>query len=120
MALNVLITGVSGFVGKSLVEYFAQRDDIKLFGHGRDFSRLKDDFSNKNVTILEDYKSGELDIHHIHSIIHTAGIAHDISSQYVPADYFRVNAEGTKQAFEAFQKSKARQFMFLSSVKAVI
>lgn len=118
--MNVLITGVSGFVGQNLVTYFNSREDVKLFGHGRDINSLKQKFIGQKITLLADYKNGQLDEFDVDCIIHTAGIAHDLSNQYKSSDYFQVNTQGTKDAFTSFKNSKATQFIYMSSVKAVI
>ncbi len=120
MALNILITGIGGFVGTNLVAYFQQRTDINLFGHGRNADELKKKFANARVIILDSYMDGALNAHKIDAVIHTAGIAHDISNVFKPEDYFDVNTRGTQKAYEAFLKSTAKQFLFISSVKAVI
>jgi nucleoside-diphosphate-sugar epimerase len=51
-------------------------------------------------------------------VIHLAGLAHDTSKVSNDEDYFQTNTEFTKVIFDAFIQSRAKKFIFLSSVKA--
>jgi nucleoside-diphosphate-sugar epimerase len=109
---SIFITGVSGFVGRHLVEHFRDDGGIKLFGNSRKKERIN------GVTLLDGCDAGLLKSHNITTFIHLAGIAHDLSNQYKPEDYYRVNFEGTKRAVDEFLKSDATHFIFVSSIKA--
>ncbi len=108
---SLLITGVSGFVGTNLVNHFRNKSDIQVFGCSR--KKLN------NLRMIPEYSSKALDEFEINTIIHLAGIAHDLSGQFQPEDYYRVNLDGTKKAVDGFLASKASQFIFVSSIKAV-
>jgi nucleoside-diphosphate-sugar epimerase len=91
----ILLTGSSGFIGKSLMKYFGtdniiqyQRDDHFKFGSSSTF-------------------------------IHLAGKAHDLKKISNPEEYYQVNTELTKKVYNAFLVSDAKVFITLSSVKAV-
>lgn len=122
MALkNILITGVSGFLGKNLVEYFSTFNEVKLFGHSRTPHETREKFKDHRISVLDNYLSGQqLDSLNIDCVIHLAGIAHDLSNQYTPEDYFKVNDQNTRNLYDAFLKSKATRFIFLSSIKAAV
>jgi nucleoside-diphosphate-sugar epimerase len=109
---SILITGVTGFIGSNLVNYFKQTGGVEVYGHSR--KRTSD------VTLLPDTTTQTLDQYHIDTVIHLAGIAHDLSNQYKPEDYYKVNFENTKVLFDAFLKSNATKFIFLSSIKAAV
>lgn len=51
-------------------------------------------------------------------IIHLAGKAHDLKKTSNPEEYYEVNYELTKKLYDAFLKSGAKKFIFISSVKA--
>ncbi|MCF8422538.1 MAG: NAD-dependent epimerase/dehydratase family protein, partial [Chitinophagaceae bacterium] len=51
--------------------------------------------------------------------IHLAGKAHDLKNVVDFNEYYESNTELTKKVYDAFLKSNARVFIFLSSVKAV-
>lgn len=108
--MNVLITGISGFVGTNLVNYFKNQKEVTVFGHSR--KRILD------VPYLEDLTAKTLDEHQIKVVIHLAGIAHDLSNQFRPEDYYKVNFEGTKTLVDEVLKSKVGKFIYVSSIKA--
>lgn len=99
--MKVGITGSSGFVGSNLIEYLKGKnvfcESIKL----RDV----------------DWKNGlSMDLD---AIIHLAGKAHDTSNTSNAEDYYKINRDLTKELFLEFKKSKIRDFIYFSSVKAV-
>jgi nucleoside-diphosphate-sugar epimerase len=93
---NIFLTGGSGFVGKNLIEFLATSDKFINYRKG-----------NK-VEISQDV------------VIHLAGKAHDLKKTSNPDEYYQVNAELTKEVFDAFLNSDAKVFITLSSVKAVV
>ncbi|PTS95969.1 nucleoside-diphosphate-sugar epimerase [Pedobacter sp. HMWF019] len=100
--MKVAITGSSGFVGQNLQKYLS-------FGHHTDLKLIsRSVLENVSISALED----------IDVVVHLAGKAHDLKSVSDPEEYYRVNFELTKHLFDAFLKSKASKFIFISSVKA--
>jgi nucleoside-diphosphate-sugar epimerase len=93
------LTGSSGFVGNNLAKYLGKINVREL--------NLRGDWSNQIV------KNSNF------SIIHLAGKAHDLRKTSNPDEYYEVNFELTKKLFDAFLKSDAEKFIFISSVKAV-
>lgn len=93
----IAITGTTGFVGRNLVNYL---DEIRTIN--RDDLRTASSASLKGVG----------------SIVHLAGKAHDLAQASIPQEYYNVNFELTKKLYDAFLNSDARQFIFISSVKA--
>jgi nucleoside-diphosphate-sugar epimerase len=91
---EIFLTGSSGFVGKSLIEYFRNRFSIKKF--------------EKNAPIIV---NGSI-------VVHLAGKAHDLTKVSNTSEYYSVNTELTKNLFDAFLLSDAKVFITLSSVKA--
>ena len=107
---KILITGSSGFVGKNLLSYFK--------GDHYQFKRLLRDASVANNSELTWSNFTVTDLDDIDVVIHLAGKAHDLKNTSDPEEYFKVNTELTKQLFDVFLKSKARDFIYFSSVKA--
>lgn len=91
----IYLTGSSGFVGKSFVNYF-KRDNVRVSSRGKEFK-------------IDDAKV----------VIHLAGKAHDLKNTSESHEYYEVNTELTKKVFDTFLYSEAKVFITLSSVKAV-
>lgn len=105
---NILITGITGFVGKNLEKYLQDENKYQIFGTSRNLTKpnhLNIDFFNI---------SNEFDIY-----IHLAGKAHDLKKTSNSQEYYEVNTELTKKIFDIFLNSKSNIFIYLSSVKAV-
>jgi len=102
---NILITGASGFVGKNLVKYLSEFNIIQFSRiYGLDYNLITEEYLNKN----------EVD-----TIIHLAGKAHDLKKNSKDDDYFKINTDLTIKIFDSFLNSNGKQFIYLSSVKAV-
>lgn len=94
----VHLTGGSGFVGKNLLTYLNSIDVHQI-----------------DRTAL----AGKLEyLFDCDVFIHLAGKAHDLKKTSNPEEYYQVNYELTKKLYDAFLKSAAKKFIFVSSVKA--
>ena len=110
--MKILITGVHGFVGSNLVKALSKDNII----YGLDIvSPVKE---GVRYTFSWDYLDKEDGIPEVDAIIHLAGKAHDTKNQAAADVYFKVNTELTKKIYDYFLKSKAKKFIFFSSVKA--
>ena len=107
--MNILITGIHGFVGSNFVEALKSEDTI----YGLDIV-----FPEKEG-VEKTFSWNELnEIPKINTIIHLAGKAHDTKNESLAQSYFDINTELTKKIFDYFLQSKAETFIFFSSVKA--
>ncbi|WP_316832396.1 NAD-dependent epimerase/dehydratase family protein [Pedobacter aquatilis] len=100
--MNAYITGSTGFVGKHLSKY--------LNDYGLDVKAINRQELNEADKLFFTKDS---------SIIHLAGKAHDLKRTAKIEEYYEVNFELTKTLYDAFLKSEATMFIFVSSVKAV-
>lgn len=108
--MNILITGVHGFVGTNLVASFNNQHCI----YGLDIV-----YPHK-VGVIKTFSWNELDkIPEVDAVIHLAGKAHDTSYTTEKQDYIDINYGLTKIIYDFYLKSKAYQFYFMSSVAAV-
>jgi nucleoside-diphosphate-sugar epimerase len=104
---KILVTGASGFIGKNLIKALLSKS-LNILSFSRDFGM---DY--------EKIDSNYLDNEDVEVIIHLAGKAHDLKNISNELDYFKVNTDLTISIFDAFLKSKAKIFLYFSSVKAV-
>ena len=113
--MNILITGIHGFVGSNLVLALKERHTL----YGLDIiSPVKKGviktFSWENMGATSSMQSSlTFDV-----IIHLAGKAHDTKKQSAAQSYFDINTGLTQKIFDFFLKSSAKKFIFFSSVKA--
>lgn len=96
--MNIIITGVAGFVGSNLSKYLEEKGNVV----GKLSLRNPDWILNKNADV----------------IIHLAGKAHDTANTSADDEYFKINRDLTIQLFEEFLNSEIRDFIYFSSVKA--
>ena len=99
--MKILITGASGFVGQNLLSYFKDKFEIACLNR----NDLAGDITSLSLNDNE-------------AIVHLAGKAHDLKSVSQPDEYYQINYELTKKLYDAFLKSNAKKFIFISSVKA--
>ena len=106
MNTTILITGSNGFVGQNLNSYL--QDNYTVKGISRKIklgAYTYDTFYKENPSY---------DV-----LIHLAGKAHDLKKNVDEREYYEANFELTKRLFDTFLLSKAKKFIYLSSVKAV-
>ncbi len=93
--MSIFLTGSSGFVGTSILNYFGGDSIIQY--------KRRNDFKVDSAS----------------TVIHLAGKAHDLKNTSNPDEYYQANTELTQKVFNAFLASDAKVFITLSSVKAV-
>lgn len=99
--MKLVFTGATGFVGLNLIPYLTNK--------GFDIQPI-----SRNKLYETDISINTTDV-----VIHLAGKAHDLKKASNPEEYYEVNFELTKKLYDAFLKSDAKKFIFVSSVKAV-
>lgn len=107
--MNILITGIHGFVGTNLVA--ALKTNHSIYG-------LDIVFPQKEG-VVKTFGWNELDsLPPVDVIIHLAGKAHDTNNQTNAQIYFDINTGLTQKIYNWFLTSNAKKFIFFSSVKA--
>lgn len=114
--MNILITGIHGFVGSNLV--IALREYHTLYGldiTAPEKEGVVKTFSWKDI---ETTSFPMQQLPKFDAIIHLAGKAHDTKNQSASQVYFDINTGLTQKIFDFFLESSAKKFIFFSSVKA--
>ena len=114
--MNILITGIHGFVGSNLVMALKGRHTL----YGLDIVATEKDGVIKTFS-WEDIKPESFSFQNfskLDAIIHLAGKAHDTKNQSAAQSYFDINTGLTQKIFDFFLQSSAKKFIFFSSVKA--
>ncbi|MEL5895816.1 NAD-dependent epimerase/dehydratase family protein [Bacteroides sp. GD17] len=114
--MNILITGIHGFVGSNLV--VALKEHHSLYG--------LDIVAPEKVGVIQTFSWKDIEpasfplqnLPKLDAIIHLAGKAHDTKNQSAAQVYFDINTGLTQKIFDFFLESSAKKFIFFSSVKA--
>ena len=112
--MNILITGIHGFVGSNLVNALKRQHTI----FGLDIVAPAKDGVERTYS-WADLDNGRLP--RVDAIIHLAGKAHDTKNRSAAEVYFQVNTGLTKKIFDYFScHPETGKFIFFSSVKAAV
>lgn len=115
--MNILITGVHGFVGSNLVIALKRHHSL----YGLDIVAPEKEGVVKTFA-WKDIETTSFPMQQLlkfDAIIHLAGKAHDTKNQSASQVYFDINTGLTQKIFDFFLESSAKKFIFFSSVKAV-
>lgn len=115
--MNILITGIHGFVGSNLVAALCEHHT--LYGLDIIFPEKKGVVRTFSWGDIETTSFPMQCLPRFDAIIHLAGKAHDTKNQSAAQVYFDINTGLTHKIFDFFLESDARKFIFFSSVKAV-
>lgn len=109
--MNILITGIHGFVGSNLVAALGNKHSL----YGLDI------VAPEKEGVVKTFSWKELQMERlpvVDVIIHLAGKAHDTKNRSQAKEYFDINTGLTKKIFDFFMASGVQKFIFFSSVKA--
>ena len=114
--MNILITGIHGFVGSNLV--LALKGHHSLYG--------LDIIAPEKEGVVKTFAWKDIEptsfpmqlLPKFDAIIDLAGKAHDTKNQSASQVYFDINTGLTQKIFDFFLESSAKKFIFFSSVKA--
>ena len=114
--MNILITGIHGFVGSNLV--IALREYHALYGLDIITPEKEGGVKTFSWKDIETTSFPMQFLPKFDAIIHLAGKAHDTKNQSASQVYFDINTGLTQKIFDFFLESSAKKFIFFSSVKA--
>ncbi|WP_455592438.1 NAD-dependent epimerase/dehydratase family protein [Bacteroides sp.] len=114
--MNILITGIHGFVGSNLINVLKGKHTL----YGLDIVAPDKEGVVRTISWkdIEPEAFPMQNLPHFDAIIHLAGKAHDTKNQSAAQVYFDINTGLTQKIFDFFLESSAKKFIFFSSVKA--
>ncbi|WP_425918250.1 NAD-dependent epimerase/dehydratase family protein [Acinetobacter sp. TSRC1-2] len=116
--MKILITGATGFVGKTLVRKLSENRIYSLVLLSRKMNDQSPDHIKQVISRQPEQTFAEPIPENIDVIIHLAGRAHMLNDQSSnPLIAFReVNVEGTLQLAHQALEKKVKRFIFMSSI----
>lgn len=111
--MSVLLTGSSGFIGKSLL--------MELINRKTKVTLIRRKQHKKHKTFICDFLKDsipEIAFDNIKTVIHLAGCAHDTDKKILSDIYFKLNTETVIDLAKISIAKKVKNFIFISSVKA--
>lgn len=111
--MNILITGVHGFVGSNLVKALCKEHTI----YGLDI--VDPEKEGVKATFSWEALDSPEAMPEIDAIIHLAGKAHDLRGKTLDDVYFKINTGLTQRIFDWYlSQPSAKKFIFFSTVKS--
>ena len=117
--MNILITGVDGYIGSSIAKGILGKGfgiigiDIKGINNNSLCDNTNFKFFKADITNTKTFPNQlrEADV-----LVHCAALVHKKSSDLSKENYFRVNYEGTKNILNFLDRDRLKQIIFLSTV----
>lgn len=118
---KILVTGASGFVGKTLVGELKDLTKYEVYGLFGTQKRIETEnqtglkkIFRSDISDYESLKKAE-ELKEIEILVHTAGLAHQFG-RIRKEDFWRVNVGGTENICRLAQNIGVRHFILISSV----
>lgn len=112
---KILITGITGFVGKNLLKYLKPNDNFSIYGVGRNLDKLESFVELDGYFLYDDFMRSDLsfDVY-----VHLAGqVIKKEESHSSDLNYRHANLDLTKTIYDRYQNdAKSEKFIFLSSI----
>ena len=115
---SILVTGASGFVGKSLCAELFQQGHV-IVAAVRSANTQIDDFERVIVGSIDSATDWSATLRNMDIVIHLAARVHVMDDSAVDplAEFRKVNVEGTLNLAKQAAKAGVKRFIFISSVK---
>jgi UDP-glucose 4-epimerase len=120
--MNIFITGVAGFLGSNLADYYIQKDNKNIIA-GCD-NLIGGDLRNINKKVIFDkghcedfnFMKSCLSKRRYDLVIHAAALAHEGLSVFSPSLICSNNVSGSVSVFSAAIQSKVKKIIYCSSM----
>src|SRR5881409_3278234 len=116
--MKVLLTGGSGFLGSFVAEQLsAEGHLVRALVRPHSARKILDKLARVEFApgAIEDRASLGAAVDGVDAVVHVAGIV----KARRPADFFEVNAQGTRNLLEAALRRPVPRFVYISSLAAV-
>jgi len=117
-AMNILVTGATGFLGSRIIETLDKKDEVvKIWATGRKFNKYNSSLSSPKIQ----YVLGDLtDVSFVNNLFKTPiDIVINCASLSSPwgsyEAFYKANCTTQKHLIEASNKSKIKRFIYISS-----
>ena len=118
--MNILITGVTGFIGSALLSLFKLNSsaDDRVIGSVRRCSVIADEMLSDHIILDVENVTAE-HLVGFDLIIHCAGRAHVIGEPFEigKTEHQRINSEGTRNLARAASAAGVKRFVYISTAK---
>jgi nucleoside-diphosphate-sugar epimerase len=116
---KILMTGVTGFVGKTVAPFLVERGHIIVCA-GRNSPEIQGvEFSA--VSKIDRYTQWKTSLTGVDAVVHLAGRAHQMNDSAEEQHlYYETNVEGTVNLAQQAAAAGVEKFVFISSIKAML
>lgn len=116
---SVLITGATGFIGQSLVEFLRQGAHWRVIAATRRVVELP--VESRQVGDLDPQTNWSCALQDVDTVIHLAARAHVLNERGADAEteFLRINTKGTTNLVKQAIAAGVQHFIFISSIGAV-
>lgn len=116
--MKVLVTGVSGFVGRLLCTELCRQEHV-VVAAVRSANTLIDDFKRVIVGSIDSVTDWSDALHNVDLVIHLAARVHVMNDSVINplTEFRRVNVDGTLHLALQAARAGVKRFIFISSVK---
>jgi len=120
MQMNVLLTGANGFLGRFLLGYLSEQEDVWVFPVYRSSSHIPQGLGAKVQPWLVEQPfethAWEAELDGMDVVVHAAGKAHVPAGQNDRLEFQRANVEATMNLARRAALAGVKRFVFISSI----
>jgi len=117
--INILITGVNGYIGSKVAGNLLERG-YEIIGVDLNSSNINHLDNSPNFTFfrsdITDITTFPDELKQADILIHCAALVHKRSKDLSRENYFKINYQGTKNILSFLDKKKLKQIIFLSTI----
>ena len=116
--MRVLITGSSGFIGRSLIRHCATKAGVDVIAAGRTLGETMPGVTCRCTGDLDAQTAWESSLAGVDAVIHLAGRAHVIHERATDPEqaFMTTNHDGTRRLAEEAARAGVRRFVLASSI----